>query len=111
MNEQQLTDIKKNLEVKRESLMERLAKIEKSQKRETPLSADFQEQAVELENAEVVDALDGIETSELKKINQALEMIENGTYGNCGSCGETISEARLKALPYTSICINCAEEA
>jgi len=29
-------------------------------------------------------------------------------YGNCENCGEPIPVARLEALPYSSLCKNCA---
>ena len=41
------------------------------------------------------------------KIKEALERIENKTYGLCEECGEDISEARLKARPVTTLCIDC----
>jgi DnaK suppressor protein len=41
------------------------------------------------------------------KIKEALERIDSGTYGICESCGEEISEARLKARPVTTLCIDC----
>ena len=43
----------------------------------------------------------------IAKIKEALERIENGTYGICELCGEEISEARLKARPVTTLCIDC----
>lgn len=45
------------------------------------------------------------------KIREALERIENGTYGICEDCGGDISEARLKARPVTTQCIDCKIEA
>jgi DnaK suppressor protein len=41
------------------------------------------------------------------KIKEALERIDNGGYGICEMCGEEISEARLKARPVTTLCIEC----
>jgi DnaK suppressor protein len=41
------------------------------------------------------------------KIKEALERIEEGSYGICEECGEDISEARLKARPVTTLCIEC----
>ncbi|MFZ7112963.1 MAG: RNA polymerase-binding protein DksA [Desulfatiglandales bacterium] len=41
------------------------------------------------------------------KIKEAIERIEAGTYGICEECGEYISEARLKARPVTTLCIEC----
>ncbi|MBW1912438.1 MAG: RNA polymerase-binding protein DksA [Deltaproteobacteria bacterium] len=44
------------------------------------------------------------------KIKEALERIEDGTYGICDSCEEEISEARLKARPVTTLCIDCKKK-
>jgi DnaK suppressor protein len=41
-------------------------------------------------------------------IDRAVAKIESGTYGLCNSCGRAIGEARLEALPATSLCIDCA---
>lgn len=43
------------------------------------------------------------------KIKEALERIETGNYGICEGCGEEISEARLKARPVTTLCIDCKQ--
>ena len=44
------------------------------------------------------------------KIKEALERIDNKTYGICEVCGEEISEARLKARPVTTLCIECKKK-
>lgn len=46
----------------------------------------------------------------LNKIREALERIDDGTFGTCDTCGEDISEARLKARPVTTLCIDCKME-
>ena len=71
-------------------------------------SADSQEQAQELENAEVVDALGNEARSEISRIAKALDQIKNETYGICVDCGETIPMARLEAYPFADRCIRCA---
>lgn len=43
----------------------------------------------------------------LEKVEHALGRIEDGSYGTCEGCGKTIEAARLKALPYASLCIGC----
>lgn len=77
--------------------------------REEPVSQDFAEQAVEMENEEVVERLDEEAKHELALVNAALGRIENGEYGLCEACGVQISEARLEALPHAAKCINCAD--
>jgi len=74
-------------------------------------SADSQEQAQELENAEVVDALGNEARIEISKIAKALDQIKNETYGVCVDCGETIPMARLTAHPFADRCIRCATAA
>lgn len=47
----------------------------------------------------------------LSKIGKALKLIEDGDYGYCAVCDDEIAEARLKARPVTTMCIDCKEEA
>jgi DnaK suppressor protein len=49
------------------------------------------------------------EEGTLGHIDSALERIELGTYGRCVDCDGTITKARLNAIPYTPVCIKCAE--
>lgn len=44
----------------------------------------------------------------LDKIEHALRRIDDGTYGICERCGKPIERARLRALPYASLCIEDA---
>jgi DnaK suppressor protein len=46
----------------------------------------------------------------LQAIDEALRRIEQGTYGVCRDCGEEIAEARLRAIPWTRVCIACKEK-
>jgi DnaK suppressor protein len=46
----------------------------------------------------------------IMKIREALERIEEGEFGICESCEEPIGEARLKARPVTTLCIDCKTE-
>jgi RNA polymerase-binding transcription factor len=43
----------------------------------------------------------------LDKVDSALRRIKAGTYGTCERCGRPIDKARLKALPYSVLCIDC----
>ena len=43
----------------------------------------------------------------VEEIDAALAKIAAGTYGLCESCQTLIPRARLKALPYARLCINC----
>ena len=45
----------------------------------------------------------------LTQVEEALERIENGTYGVCQRCGDQIDHARLRVLPFATLCIRCKE--
>jgi DnaK suppressor protein len=47
----------------------------------------------------------------INKIKDALDRVDKGEYGVCEECGDDISDARLKARPVTTLCINCKMEA
>ncbi len=65
-------------------------------------ATDAFEQAKELsllQNAERV----------LAQVETALARFEQGTYGICDRCGDHIDPARLKALPYATLCMSCQQ--
>ncbi len=43
----------------------------------------------------------------VEEIDRALAKIDAGTYGTCEQCGQAIPKARLKALPYATLCVSC----
>lgn len=105
-------DMQQLLEERRQKLLSRLQKLDiHLRQKEAPLSADWSEQAIELENEEVLQALDQNSRQELEQIKQALLRIKNKTYGMCVECEEDISKSRLQALPFASMCIRCANAA
>jgi len=106
VKKQAYTEIQELLMAKREELANRLERIKGNLI--GGHSADAQEQAQELENAEVADALGNEARLELSKIARALEQIKNDTYGTCVSCEEEIPSERLKAYPFADRCIRCA---
>jgi len=43
----------------------------------------------------------------LNQVRTALEKIESRTYGTCDACSRPIKKARLKALPFATLCLDC----
>jgi DnaK suppressor protein len=39
--------------------------------------------------------------------NAALRRIEKGIFGQCTGCGQPIPEARLEAIPFAALCVDC----
>lgn len=99
--------LKVELEERRAAMQARLARIKKNVTQEH--SGDSAEQAQERENDEVTDAIGNETRQSLHDIQVALDRIADGTYGECESCGEDIGEARLKAIPEATRCVNCAD--
>lgn len=112
MDDRELQQLKKTLQEKRDQIHSRLRKIHSSRRHdEEQLDKDMEDQAIELENEEVLSELEPATRQELGDILAALERMEEGTYGQCIECGDEISTSRLKAIPHTLECIECAEEA
>ncbi|HUF03003.1 MAG TPA: TraR/DksA family transcriptional regulator [Aridibacter sp.] len=99
--------IREKLVSRKEELETLLTRVEASARRK--LDKDFEEQAIQRQNEEVLTALDDSLNEELDQINEAIYRIDKGMYGKCANCGDEISEKRLFAVPHTSLCIECAE--
>ncbi|RIK70442.1 MAG: transcriptional regulator [Planctomycetota bacterium] len=49
------------------------------------------------------------EEDRLGMIELALQRIEDGNFGICEQCEGAIPKTRLNAIPYTPVCVKCAE--
>lgn len=99
-------DVKAQLEVRLNELLQRAADIEA--RLSNPGSPDWEENATESEDDEVLSGV-GIATKhEIQEIKLALNRIDTGHYGTCSACGGAIAKARLEALPYATTCVKCA---
>ena len=58
---------------------------------------------------ELTLSLVGSEKAALDQIELALQRLGEGNYGICEECGKRIPEPRLEAIPYTTVCVGCAE--
>ncbi len=58
-------------------------------------------------NRQVLLNLSEREREQLRMIEQALERIEQGSFGVCEDCGEPIPRARLEAVPWATLCVEC----
>ena len=52
-------------------------------------------------------ALVSISAATVQSIETALRRLRAGTYGRCIDCDEEISAARLSALPFAEVCVDC----
>ncbi len=61
-------------------------------------------------DAHVLSSLGHTDLRELRRLTDAIDRIDNGTYGVCEVCGGAIEPGRLRALPTTAACFECAFE-
>ncbi|MBW3597786.1 MAG: TraR/DksA family transcriptional regulator [Planctomycetes bacterium] len=73
-------------------------------------SGDVVDAALDSAQDELSSQLAEVESRELAHIDNALERMRDGKYGKCDACGASIPLARLQALPYAVLCINCQQE-
>lgn len=71
---------------------------------------DTYDVASEERDREISFILSDRDRDKLQAIEQALERIEDKTYGICESCEEEIAQERLKAMPFTRLCVQCQSE-
>lgn len=50
------------------------------------------------------------EQATLDAVKEALVRIDQKTFGACVECGQPIPRPRLRALPYTPYCVECAQK-
>ncbi len=84
---------------------------------EAELHSIQEEREIELEEfaqedraARALAHLDDRAKHEIGEIDAALRRITEGTYGVCEGCGDLIAEERLRAVPATRFCVDCARE-
>jgi DnaK suppressor protein len=110
----ELNDLRKKLQQERGDLEHQAAEIEESsfgtgQSELTGDLASFDEEYADagtdtFERERDLSLSNNIRDL-MEKIDRALDRIDAGTYGLCARCGRPIEKARLKALPYATLCI------
>ena len=107
-----VTNLKQILVRRRDALRRALAGDLSSLKElRQQTSSDVVDAALDSAQDEISSQLAEVESRELAHIELALERMRDGDYGTCEGCGEGIPMARLQALPYATMCIQCQREA
>lgn len=74
-------------------------------------AGDVVDFALDSAQHEINSQLAEVESRELASIENALERMRTGHFGVCETCGIKIPMARLNALPYATLCIECQRDA
>jgi DnaK suppressor protein len=70
-------------------------------------SGDWIDQSSQESDLHVRLALKQTDSKLLRAIEEAIHRIDQGTYGICMECENEIAPARLEAVPWTRVCIDC----
>jgi DnaK suppressor protein len=101
---------RKRLEEERESLIAQLDRLGVTEQDNPGYSTHIADDATEvLENAKNHALRRNLQRL-LGQVNDALAKFDRGTYGLCEDCGGKIDRARLEALPYATLCIQCQQQ-
>lgn len=98
--------VRAQLQGRLDVLLKRVGAIETDLRR--PADRDSEEQAIELQNDDVLEGLDEATRAEVTQLRAALLRVDAGTYGLCEKCGAAIGAARRAAIPSTTTCLRCA---
>ena len=101
--------LKAMLEERRRLIHDKLRTLRETLPAETREVTDTEEQSVNDFVRDVELALIEMTSQTLVHIDQALQRVAAGTYGACAQCGAEIAEARLKAVPFATLCRGCQE--
>lgn len=101
--------LKGMLEERRTQIHSKLKTLRETLPAEASEVTDAEEQSVNDFVRDVELALIEMTSETLGQIDQALQRLEAGTYGACAQCGTEIAEARLKAVPFATLCRSCQE--
>jgi DnaK suppressor protein len=101
--------LRMRLEAERERLLTELSQTNVVDRKNLGYSTHMADDATEaFEQAKDLALRQNLERL-LDQVEDALERFEAGTYGLCEQCEKEIDPARLKALPYATLCLSCQQ--
>jgi DnaK suppressor protein len=110
MNRKQVEKFTKLLETKRAELLARVQAARASETEGgTEDAPDLGDRALSTVTRDLSYRLTTGERDILKRIDDALDRIAADTYGDCLNCGKKVQQARLAAVPWANLCIDCQE--
>jgi DnaK suppressor protein len=108
-----LGDVRRDLEARRDETQARVATLAK---RPELGSAQGFGKRIGDGTTEAISRLTEIGVGEslestLARTERALAKLDEGSYGTCDACGSAIAPGRLRAMPDSVLCLDCAASA
>ena len=110
MKENTLKKFQSQLLNRRQEILEQVAHLEFEREELEPHAIEPIESAQRENLAQLIRKLDERGKEEIGEIELALKKVRSDCYGICELCGKSIPIKRLKVLPATRLCRNCAQQ-
>jgi len=101
--------LKRLLLNRRREMLKQVAHLEAEQEELEQRFIEKIDAAQKEDLAWLIDKLDERGKEEIAEIELALTKMSSSRYGICELCGKSIPIKRLKVLPATRLCLNCAQ--
>jgi DnaK suppressor protein len=109
-NEQRERELRKLLNGLRNQETQWMRTMRERVSLESATSGDEGDTAASDENREMTAAMAQVAGSRVAAVESALERLREGRYGICEECEEEIPIARLQAMPWTVLCVDCQHD-
>jgi DnaK suppressor protein len=110
MNKRQLARYRKELEAKRDELLDLVRSARASEQeggeKEAP---DLGDRALSTVIRDLSYQLSATERDIMRRIDEALDRIDRNQFGKCVECDKAMQIGRLDAVPWARHCIECQE--
>jgi DnaK suppressor protein len=110
LRKEKLLNIQRDLQVRRDTLARDLLQATAEFINDDTSYTDAVDQASADTDRTLALQMKNRDRDILWQIDEALRRIEAGTFGECERCGEEIADARMRANPATTLCIDCQAE-
>jgi DnaK suppressor protein len=104
-----LDDLQRLLKLQKPGLRHRREALRTTRPAEACGATDYEEHCTDAQGTALEALVLELTTQTVKEIEAALLRARSGTYGLCCDCGSEVPAARLKALPFATVCCCCQE--
>lgn len=110
LRKEKVEGFKKLLLTRRDEVQKQISKTTHEYVEKDEMLADAVDQAAAETDLNMAMQMKNRDREIIVQIDEALRRLEAGSFGECESCGEDIAEARIKAFPFTTLCIDCKSQ-
>ena len=109
-SKEKIDGYRRQLLTRRESIAEALRSATVDFINDESVYTDAVDQAAADADKSFILQMKNRERNVLSQIDEAIKRLDEGSFGVCERCSESISEARIDAFPFTTLCIDCKAE-